>query len=365
MRGRKPSPPPPPPPPPSLPAGLAIQPSSLAEDARGSLWFTILGIPKAGRLDRNGSLSEFSLPPVSFGANVIYGSDGNLWMVGITTLGSMVAGNIIKLAPAGTSTFYELPDTWVPEGLTAGPDGNLWFTAWEGANPDGAVAIGQITTAGAVTIFPLPERATGPATITSGPEHSLWFTESPVGRIGRAALHGKVLEYHLPRKGSLPAQIAAGADGNIWFTENFSDRVARMTPKGIVTEFTLPVSGKYEAIRRQPMDRRQFSRLASRLGTEFHRRRDRTDDYQRRGDGVPDSERRRRNRPHRTARRHVVVLRTMGDGRVDPYRKHHHGRPNHRDIAQPRKVTRRGVELSALVSGSWEPRDRRRQPARR
>ncbi len=243
-----PPPPPPPPPPPALPTGLVIQPSSLAEDTQGSLWFTILGIPKAGRLDRSGSLSEFTLPPVSFGANMIYGPDGDLWMVGITAFGSTVGGNIIKLTPAGSSTFYELPGTLVPEGLTVGPDGNLWFTAWEGANPDGAVAIGRVTTAGAITVFPLPERATGPATITSGPEHSLWFTESPVGRIGRVALDGKVLEYHLPRKGSLPAQIAAGSDGNIWFTENFSDRVARMTPKGQITEFTLPVSGQYEAI---------------------------------------------------------------------------------------------------------------------
>jgi len=240
--------PPPPPPPPALPAGLVIQPSSLAEDAQGSLWFTILGIPKAGRLDRDGSLSEFTLPPVSFGANIIYGPDGNLWMVGITALGSSVSGNIIKMTTAGKSTFYELPDTWVPEGLTAGPDGNLWFTAWVGANSDGAVAIGQITTTGAVTIFPLPEPGTSPATITSGAERNLWFAESPVGRIGRAGLDGKVFEYHLPRKGTLPAQIVAGSDGNIWFTENFSDRVARMTPKGQVTEFTLPVSGKYEAI---------------------------------------------------------------------------------------------------------------------
>jgi virginiamycin B lyase len=243
-----PPPPPPPPPPPALPAGLVIQPSSLAEDAQGGLWFTILGIPKAGRLDRAGSVSEFKLPPVSFGANIIYGPDGNLWMVGITTLGSSIAGNIITMASNGKSTFYELPNTWVPEGLTIGPDGDLWFTAWESANPDGAVALGQMTLAGAITIFPLPEHATGPATITSGAEHNLWFTESPVGRIGRVALDGKVLEYHLPRKGTLPAQIAAGPDGNIWFTENFSDRVARLTPKGQVTEFTLPVSGKYEAI---------------------------------------------------------------------------------------------------------------------
>jgi streptogramin lyase len=240
--------PPPPPPPPALPAGLVIQPSSLAEDTQGSLWFTILGIPKVGRLDRGGSLHEFVLPPVSFGANMIYGSDGNLWMVGITALGSSVAGNIIKMTPAGPSTFYELPGNWVPEGLTGGPDGTLWFTAWEGANPDGAVAIGQVTTAGTITIFPLPERATGPATITSGPQHSLWFTESPVGRIGRVALDGKVLEYHLPRKGTLPAQIAAGPDGNLWFTENFSNRAARITPMGQITEFILPVSGKYEAM---------------------------------------------------------------------------------------------------------------------
>ncbi|HVA39536.1 MAG TPA: hypothetical protein VNF49_02645, partial [Candidatus Binataceae bacterium] len=144
-----PPPPPPPPPPPALPAGLVIQPSSLAEDTQGNLWFTILGIPKAGRLDRSGSVSEFALPPISFGANMIYGPDGNLWMVGITALGSAVAGNIIKMAPTGKSTFYELPSTWVPEGLTVGPDGNLWFTAWAGANPDGAVALGRITVAGA------------------------------------------------------------------------------------------------------------------------------------------------------------------------------------------------------------------------
>ena len=112
-----PQPPPPPPPPPALPAGLVIQPSSLAEDAQGNLSFTILGIPKAGRLGSDGSLSEFTLPPVSFGANIIYGPEGNLWMVGITTLGSTVAGNIIRLTSAGTSTFYELPGTWVPEGL--------------------------------------------------------------------------------------------------------------------------------------------------------------------------------------------------------------------------------------------------------
>ena len=243
-----PPPPPPPPPPPALPTGLVIQPSSLAEDAQGNLWFTILGIPKAGQLDRGGSVSEFTLPPVSFGANIIYAPDGNLWMVGVTTLGSAVAGNIIKMTPAGKSTYYELPGTWVPEGLTVGPDGNLWFTAWAGANSDGAVAIGQITTAGAITIFPMPEPGTGPATITSGPEHNLWFTESPVDRIGRVGLDGKVLEYHLPRKGTLPAQIAAGSDGTIWFTENFSDRVARLTPRGQVTEFTLPMRGKYEAI---------------------------------------------------------------------------------------------------------------------
>src|SRR5208282_4865946 len=83
-----PPPPPPPPPPPALPAGLVIQPSSLAEDTQGNLWFTILGIPKVGRLGRGGSLSQFKLPPVSFGADIIYGPDGNLWMVGITTIGS-------------------------------------------------------------------------------------------------------------------------------------------------------------------------------------------------------------------------------------------------------------------------------------
>lgn len=243
-----PPPPPPPPPQPTLPAGLVVQPSSLAEDAAGNLWFTLLGIPKIGRLDRNGALGEFALPPVSFGANLIAGPGGNLWMIGIMAMGAQISANVIKMTPAGTATLYELPGGWVPEGLTLGPDGNLWFTAWEQAQPEGAVTIGRMTLDGAVTLFPLPERASGPVSIVSGPERNLWFTESPVGRIGRVALDGKVTEYRLPRKGALPAQIAAGPDGNLWFTENFSDRVGRMTPGAMVGEFTLPVSGEYEAI---------------------------------------------------------------------------------------------------------------------
>jgi streptogramin lyase len=243
-----PPPPPPPPPPPALPAGLVVQPSSLAEDTQGNLWFTLLGIPKVGRLDRNGTLTEFVLPPVSFGANIVYGPDGNLWMIGIMATGSQIGGNIIKMTPAGASVLYELPDGWVPEGITFGADGNLWFTAWQRARPEAAVTIGRMAPDGTVTLFPLPERGTGPVAIISGPDRDLWFTESPVGRIGRVAMSGKVTEYRLPRKAVLPAQIAAGPDGNLWFTENFSDRVGRMTPTAMVSEFNLPLKGEYEAI---------------------------------------------------------------------------------------------------------------------
>src|SRR5258708_24891127 len=90
------------------------------------------------------------------------------------------------MTAAGKSTFYELPDTWVAEGLTAGPDGNLWFTAWVGANSDAAVAIGQVTTAAANTLFPLPEPRTPPAPVTGGPEGKLWVPPAPVGRVVRA-----------------------------------------------------------------------------------------------------------------------------------------------------------------------------------
>ncbi len=243
-----PPPPPPPPPPPALPQGAVIQPSSLAEDHQGNLWFTILGIGKAGWIDSTGKVTEVRVPLVNFAANIVSAPDGNLWMVGITSGGGGIAGSFIRTTPAGASTLYDLPNTWVPEGLTVGPDGNLWFTAWEGANPNGAVAIGQLTMGGAITMFPLPEHGTGPATIASGPERSLWFTESPVSRIGRVALDGKVFEYQLRRANALPAQIVAGPDGNIWFTQNFSNRLARMTPKGEVTEFTLPLSGQYQSI---------------------------------------------------------------------------------------------------------------------
>src|SRR5260221_11924337 len=73
-----PPPPPPPPPPPALPAGLVIQPSSLAEDGQGNLWFTILGIPKAGGLERDATLRESKRQPGSFCANAIDGPAGNV-----------------------------------------------------------------------------------------------------------------------------------------------------------------------------------------------------------------------------------------------------------------------------------------------
>ncbi len=243
-----PPPPPPPPPPPALPQGAVIQPSSLAEDSRGNLWFTILGIGKIGSIDATGKVTEIKLPPVSFAASIVSAPDGNLWMVGVMGGAGGIAGSFIRTTPAGASTLYDLPNTWVPEGLALGPDGNLWFTAWEGANPAGAVAVGRLTMAGAITMFPLPEHGTGPATIASGPERSLWFTESPVARIGRVALDGKVFEYRLRRANALPAQITGGPDGNVWFTLNFSNRLARITPAGEVTEFTLPLSGQYQGI---------------------------------------------------------------------------------------------------------------------
>lgn len=241
--------PPPPPPPPLVPKGLVPQPSYFAEDAHGNLWFTILGVPKVGRLNHDGSVSEFPLPPgISFAACIVDGPGGNMWMIGVTAFGGSVAGSIIKMTPAGATTFYGLPDQWVPEGLAVGPDGNLWFTGWDGAHPRGAVTVGRLTPAGVVTIFPMAEQGTAAANITKGPGNSLWFTEPPVARIGRISLDGRVVEYPLRSKTARPAQIVEGSDGNMWFTDNFSDRVTQITPQGMVTEFTLPVAGDFETI---------------------------------------------------------------------------------------------------------------------
>jgi streptogramin lyase len=123
-----------------------------------------------------------------------------------------------RVDPNGTITQFPLPTVGGdPYGITAGPDGNMWFTEPQ------ANAIGRITPTGAVTTFLVPTAASRPFGITAGPDGNLWFTEEASGKIGRITPDGTINEFLGPLltvNGFVTLNLRAitSADGALWFT---------------------------------------------------------------------------------------------------------------------------------------------------
>jgi streptogramin lyase len=71
----------------ALPAGIPRTPAWVTLGPDGAIWFTEAstnggnGIPQLGRIDTQGNITEFALPPNDSPAGIATGSDGNLWYV--------------------------------------------------------------------------------------------------------------------------------------------------------------------------------------------------------------------------------------------------------------------------------------------
>ena len=201
----------------------------------GNLWFTENGGNRIGRITPFGVVTEFSagISPGAGPFGITPGPDGNLWF-------TEVAGNRIgRITPLGAVTEFSAgitPASW-PSNIVAGPDGNLWFTE-QAANK-----IGRITPLGAVTEFSVAPFSQ-PIGIAAGPDGNIWFTDIGGNRVTRISPSGAVTEFGAGiTAGAQPLLIAAGPDGNLWFTELATDRVGRITPLGVVTEFPALAAG--------------------------------------------------------------------------------------------------------------------------
>src|SRR5262249_52123004 len=121
--------------------------------------------------------------------------------------------------------------------ITAGPDGNVWFT-----DPVQS-AVGRISPSGQVTEF--PTIGNHPGAIAAGPDGNVWFVGKFVGgQVGRIPPDGQVTEFTLPNDFAQPVSITAGPDGNVWFTADIYPKgevVGRITPAGQISEFSIPV----------------------------------------------------------------------------------------------------------------------------
>jgi streptogramin lyase len=185
--------------------------------------------------DEDGSTSELR-----------FDAEGNLWFVRSDKAGP----TLVRRAPDGTETAFELAGTQPVNSLTTGPEGGVWFA--RGAR------LGSMTPVGTVTQFPLAAKSR-PQSIVAGPDGAFWFSEESAGKIGRITPEGQVRFFGLGPHVH-PRQIVAGPDGALWFSENGRpgphkkslNRLGRITTSGQVTQFPIRFGGGTEELAADP-----------------------------------------------------------------------------------------------------------------
>ena len=217
-------------------AGLnpGSSPADIVSGSDGNLWFTDVGAMKSiGRITPSGTITEFSagLNPGSSPAQIVAGPDGNLWFV---DAGARAIG---RITPSGSITEFPTGAGQFPGVLVSGPDGNLWFT-----DNGGKKAIGRITPSGSITEF---SAGLNPG---SSPEVLVWVRITICGsammarrrRLGGSSEAPLITEFKEGlNAGSKPYDLVAGPDGNLWFTDAGATKaLGRITPGGSITEFS-------------------------------------------------------------------------------------------------------------------------------
>ena len=132
-------------------------------------------------------------------------------------------------------TEIELPKGAGPAEIVGGSDGNLWFAE------DKANRIARVTASGNVKEFAILTPDSRPAMMVLGPDGNVWFTQPQARKIGSITAGGYITEFAMPAAG-VPLGIAAGVDKNLWVTVINSHVIYRVTPKGVFTAFPMPQS---------------------------------------------------------------------------------------------------------------------------
>lgn len=186
-------------------------------DRLGRLWYTASEANKLGRIDRNGTITEFDVPTPHRPATWHDPRPGQRALV------HRAIGRTDRHFDLARETFteYTLPTGANPQRIVLGHDGALWFTEFSPSR------IGQITPDGALTEYPAPSQPVG---IVADP-HGLWYAGFNPARIGQLSYAGvPTVEYQVPTPNSRPIQLTLthGRNPDLWFTENGANRIGRL-----------------------------------------------------------------------------------------------------------------------------------------
>ena len=193
-------------------------PTGIASGPDGNLWFTEFWTNRIGRMTPTGVLTEFPIPtPETAPRGIVAGPDGNLWFIeshfNHTAVARITTAGLVMEYPLGGSSDDQLQ----PTDIVAGHDGNLWLNQTHPSAPQGEIV--RVAPDGSSRVFALP-KGTRPSGMASGPDGNIWFTDWSRNTIGRMSPSGTLRQFSLPRRNSQPISITAGPDGRLWFTES-------------------------------------------------------------------------------------------------------------------------------------------------
>ncbi len=238
-----------------VPSGAA-EPNDITYGPDGAYWFTEISAGRIGRIDTNGVVGEYLIPPsLSRPNRIVNGADGtNLWF---TESSYNVVG---RISTNGVIQEFAIPFNVTGTGITLGPDGRLWLLDYGTEYVPGA-----LTNGGIVAITLSNSVVTGaayynsnltvhsrPFSITTGPDGNLYFTEQLAGRIGRITTNGIITETAVTPTNTQPLDITTGPDGALWFTQAATNALGRIDTNLNITQFNLPANNTAGAVADEP-----------------------------------------------------------------------------------------------------------------
>lgn len=187
---------------------------ALAKGPSDSVWFTGYPNGNIGRLLPDGTVNSFS--PIVDTAGTIAAAqdlDGSMWVTDVNL------GVVLRIDQQGQVLAYSVPppagsrQLVGPYDLAATPGGTIWFTdprtrsVGEITNPDGTPTI----------VEHLLQNGTSPRSIATGPDGSVWVT-LPKDGIGRVDPSGSVQPVGVRIGNDAINNLAIAKDGTIWLT---------------------------------------------------------------------------------------------------------------------------------------------------
>src|SRR5580704_17368268 len=101
----------------------------VAVGSDGATWFTEFNVPKIGRVDPLGVLTEYAIPSGNYGVEIAAGQSGTLWFTETMPTGGPNPAAIGSISTSGLVAEYPVPNAASAQlqGIALGSDGNVWF----------------------------------------------------------------------------------------------------------------------------------------------------------------------------------------------------------------------------------------------